>query len=345
MIQASVVGATGYAGAELVRLLALHENVNIAHITSRGAAGTALDALYPSLRGAGLPVLETYDRDTVAADSDVVFTSLPHGASCEVIPDLFEAGKTVIDLSGDYRYEDAAVYETWYNNVHASPALLTQSVYGLPELHRGKIKSARLIGNPGCYPTGAILPLGPLVAEGLIDTKSIIVDAKSGATGAGRTPSQALHFCEVDENVKAYNIGKHRHTSEIEQELSLLNGEPVALSFTPHLIPTKRGILSTIYCTPARSLTQDDVHNCLQSFYENEPFVDVYIEGLPEVKHVNGSNACHIGFVLDERVGRLVLVSAIDNLIKGAAGQAVQNMNIIFGLKETAGLSALPLYL
>ena len=345
MIQASVLGATGYAGAELVRLLSMHENVQIAHITSHSAAGTPLCALYPSLRGAGLPGLETYDRDTVANDSDVVFTSLPHGASGKVIPELFDAGKTVIDLSGDYRYDDAAVYETWYRAAHASPALLAQSVYGLPELHRIRIRTARLVGNPGCYPTGAILPLAPLVAKGLIDTKSIVVDAKSGATGAGRAPSPALHFCEVDENVKAYNVGKHRHTSEIEQELSLLAGRAVALSFTPHLIPVKRGILSTIYCTPSRPLTRDDVHSCLQTFYEGEPFVDVYEEGLPEVKHVNGSNACHIGFVLDERVDRLVLVSAIDNLIKGAAGQAVQNMNIIFGLGETAGLHALPLYL
>jgi N-acetyl-gamma-glutamyl-phosphate reductase len=345
MIKASVLGATGYAGAELVRLLSTHENVKIVHLTSHSAAGTGLNTLYPGLRAADLPVLETYDRDDVAADSDVVFTSLPHGASGEVIPELFAAGKTVIDLSGDYRYEDAAVYEAWYGKAHRSPELLKESVYGLPELHRGRIGSARLVGNPGCYPTGAILPLAPLVADSLIDAGSIVIDAKSGATGAGRAPSPALHFCEVDENVKAYNVGKHRHTSEIEQELSRLHGRAVALSFTPHLLPVKRGILSTIYCTPSRPLTRDDVFNCLRSFYEGEPFVDVYEEGLPEVKHVNGSNACHIGFALDERVNRLVAVSAIDNLIKGAAGQAVQNMNIIFGLGEKAGLNALPLNL
>ncbi|MFZ5974091.1 MAG: N-acetyl-gamma-glutamyl-phosphate reductase [Bacillota bacterium] len=345
MIRASVLGATGYAGAELVRLLSMHNNVHIMHVTSHSVAGSELHAMYPSLRTVRLPALEEYDYNTVTEDSDVIFTSLPHGASNKVIPELFDSGKIVIDLSGDYRYNDAAVYEAWYGQPHSSPGLLAQSVYGMPELHRDSIKSARLIGNPGCYTTCGILPLAPVVANGLIDNSSIIIDAKSGATGAGRSLSNALHFCEVDENIKAYNIAKHRHTSEIEQELSLLAGHTVALSFTPHLLPTKRGILTTVYCTPARPLTRRDVFDCLQSFYGGEPFVEVYEDGLPEVKFVNGSNYCHIGFVLDERVNRLVLVSALDNLIKGAAGQAVQNMNIIFGLEETAGLTALPLYL
>lgn len=345
MIKASILGATGYAGAELVRLLFMHNSVDIVHITSHSVAGSALNALYPSLRMLSLPVLEEYDRATIVRDSDVVFTSLPHGASKEVIPELYGAGMTVIDLSGDYRYNDASVYEAWYGQPHSSPQLLQRSVYGMPELHRESIRAARLIGNPGCYTTCGILPLAPLLANRLIEPDGIIIDAKSGATGAGRSISPALHFCEVDENVKAYNVAKHRHTSEIEQELSLVAGKTVALSFTPHLLPSKRGILSTIYCTPAKPVTRTGVYGCLKSFFEGEPFVEIYEEGLPEVKYVNGSNYCHIGFVLDERVNRLILVSALDNLIKGAAGQAVQNMNIIFGFEETAGLEALPLYL
>ncbi len=330
--------------AELVRLLSTHENVKIVHLTSHSAAGTGSTPSIPAFARPNSPSL----KRTTGTTSPPTATSCSRPAPRRVgrgDTELFAAGKTVIDLSGDYRYEDAAIYEAWYGKAHRSPELLKESVYGLPELHRGRIGSARLVGNPGCYPTGAILPLAPLVADSLIDADSIVIDAKSGATGAGRAPSPALHFCEVDENVKAYNVGKHRHTSEIEQELSLLHGRAVALSFTPHLLPVKRGILSTIYCTPSRPLTRDDVFNCLRSFYEGEPFVDVYEEGLPEVKHVNGSNACHIGFALDERVNRLVAVSAIDNLIKGAAGQAVQNMNIIFGLGEKAGLNALPLNL
>jgi N-acetyl-gamma-glutamyl-phosphate reductase len=345
MIKSSVLGATGYAGAELVRLLAMHENIEIMHITSHSVAGAALESLYPSLRGARLPLLEEYDRAAVAADSDVIFTSLPHGASDKVIPELYASGKTVIDLSGDYRYDDPAVYEQWYGQPHTSPELLAESVYGLPELHKERIKTARLIGNPGCYTTCSILPLAPLVKDRLIDPATIVIDAKSGATGAGRAPSQGLHFCEVDENIKAYNVARHRHTSEIEQELSLLHGGPVVLSFTPHLLPAKRGILATIYCTPVRALAPADVYESLSAFYADAPFVEVWADGLPEVKHVNGSNMCRIGFVLDTRVNRLILVSVLDNLIKGAAGQAVQNMNIIFGLEETAGLSALPLYL
>ena len=345
MIKASVLGATGYAGAELIRLLSQHPNVELVHLTSHSVAGSELSDMYKNLINANIPTLSEYDPSTVTQDSDVIFTSLPHGASKEVIPELFESGKIVIDLSGDYRYDDAKVYQQWYGQEHSSPDLLKQSVYGLPELHRDKISKSKLIGNPGCYTTCGILPLAPLVNSGLVSTDGIIIDAKSGSTGAGRNPSSGLHFCEVDENIKAYNLAKHRHTSEIEQELSNVAGKDIVVSFSPHLLPSKRGILSTIYTTPVEGISKDDVYECINSFYTEHPFVNVVKDGLPEVKHVNGSNYCNIGFELDTRVNRLILVSVLDNLIKGAAGQAIQNMNIVFGLNETTGLKMLPYYL
>lgn len=346
MIKAGLLGATGYAGMELVRLLSAHPAVEITHLASHSMDGAAFSSVYPSFPPSFGRVLEKVDLETVAKDSDVVFTSLPHSTSMETVKRLHELGVRVIDLSGDYRYEDAVVYAQWYGVSHKYPELLCESVYGLTELHREKIKSARIVGNPGCYTTCAILALAPLMGTAFIDPQSIIIDAKSGTTGAGRTPSEALHFSEVDENIKAYNVGVHRHTSEIEQELSLLQGHEVIVSFTPHLLPCKRGILSTIYCSLEHDVTYDDVEALYRGFFADEPFVVLHPKGsLPQVKYVNGSNCIHIGFVVDPRTKRLVIVSALDNLIKGAAGQAIQNMNLMFDIPESSGLSMTGWYL
>jgi N-acetyl-gamma-glutamyl-phosphate reductase len=346
LIRASVLGATGYAGIELVRLLYAHPHVDLVHLVSQSHVNQPVSDIYPSFKGILDKTCSHLDIDKIAEESEVIFTSLPHGASNQVIPALYERGKKVIDLSGDFRYKSAEVYEKWYGTRHTHPDLLKKSVYGLPELHRDEIKDTRLIGNPGCYPTCAILALAPLAARGLIDLNSIIIDAKSGATGAGREPSPALHFCEVDENIKAYKVATHRHTSEIEQELGALAKQDINLSFTPHLLPVKRGILSTIYATLEKSLNFTDICDLYEEFYANEPFIVLHQEGsLPEIKHVNGSNTCHIGFVLDKRTNRIIIVAAIDNLIKGAGGQAVQNMNILFGLDETTGLLSPAWYL
>ena len=336
MIRVSILGASGYAGIELVRLLYNHPAVQLVHLVSPSSAGEPVEKSYPNFMGSGL-LFEELDLKKAAGDSDVVFTSLPHGVSSQSIAELYNLGATIIDLSGDFRYKDVNVYETWYQCKHSAPDLLKESVYGLPEIHREEIKKSRLIGNPGCYTTCSILPLVPLIRKGLIDPASIIIDAKSGTTGAGKAPSANTHFCEVDESMKAYNVAKHRHTSEIEQELSLAGNRPVVLSFTPHLLPIKRGILSTIYCTFTGD-SADDVHKAYEEAYDGEPFIRLYSSGLPEIKHITGSNLCGIGFVLDKRVNRLIIISVLDNLIKGAAGQAIQNMNILFGLNEKSGL-------
>jgi len=343
MVQISVLGATGYAGVELIRLLAGHPKVNIRHAASKSFAGKSIGEVYQSFKLPGL-MLEDTDTAQAAKDSDIIFTALPHGLSQEVISALQEKGAAVIDLSGDFRYDDAAVYEKWYGAAHAFPSLLQKKVYGLPEIYREEIKKTKLVGNPGCYTTCSILPLYPLLKSGLISLKNIIVDAKSGVSGAGRNEKLAYSFCETDGNFKAYSVATHRHTSEIEQELSKAAGEEVLISFTPHLLPVKRGILSTIYAELTGKVKRSDI---LEAYgvYRDESFVNVYADGLPELKHVNGSNNINIGFVLDDRLNRLVIVSALDNLIKGAAGQAVQNMNILCGFDEILGLPGTAWYL
>lgn len=345
MIKAAVLGATGYAGIELVRLLTNHPEVEVGLLGSKSFAGERICDVYKNLR----KILEQECREAdveEAAKCDVAFTALPHGASKSVIPALLDAGLKVIDLSGDYRYDDAAVYEQWYGEAHSSPELLKESVYGLCELHRDKIKGARLIGNPGCYTTCSILGAAPLLACGLGEDKNIIIDAKSGVTGAGRSLSLQTHFCECTENTKAYKVATHRHTSEIEQELSNVAKKPIMLSFTPHLIPQKRGILATIYVNLARKSSTAELVEIYKEYYKDEFFVRVCPEGeLPETKHVAGSNFVDIGVVYDERLERAVVVSALDNIVKGAAGQAVQNMNIMFGLDEKTGLNTAGFYL
>lgn len=345
MIKAAVLGATGYAGVELVRLLTMHPQVKIEMLVSHSFAGKKISEVYPNFRGVLDLECEALDTDKVIKNCDVVFTALPHGASKEVIPKLYEGGIKVIDLSGDFRYDDPDVYEKWYGEPHSDKELLKKSVYGLAELHREEIKNTRLVGNPGCYTTCSILGLAPLVKGGLVDLKNIIIDAKSGVTGAGRTTGLDYSFCECTENAKAYKIAKHRHTSEIEQELSKLAGEDIMLSFTPHLIPLKRGILSTMYANLKSPKTTEELIKIYKDFYKDEYFVRVYDSGLPETNHVAGSNFVDIGLVVDERLGRVVVCSAIDNIGKGAAGQAVQNMNILFDLDEKTGIANPGFYL
>lgn len=345
MIKAAVLGATGYAGIELVRILSGHPEVEIKVLGSHSFAGQPISEVYQNFAHIIDMDCEELDLDKVS-ECDVAFTALPHGASKDVIPSLIEKGLKVIDLSGDFRYDDIEVYEKWYGVEHSSPELLEESVYGLCELYRDKVKNARLIGNPGCYTTCSILGAYPLLKSGLAEHKNIIVDAKSGVTGAGRGLGLPLHFCECTENTKAYKVATHRHTSEIEQELSKAADEEVMISFTPHLIPQKRGILSTIYINLNKPCTTEEVVDIYKDFYKDEFFVRVKEAGkLPETKHVAGSNFVDIGIVVDERLNRAVVVSAIDNIYKGAAGQAVQNMNIMFGLDEKTGIANAGFYL
>ena len=345
MIKAAVLGATGYAGIELVRLLSKHPQVSIEFLGSQSFAGKNINEVYQNFNHVLDLDCSKLDIDKISK-CDVAFTALPHGASKTVIPDLINAGLKVIDLSGDFRYDDPKVYEEWYGQPHSSPELLKESVYGLCELHRDKIKSARLIGNPGCYTTCSILGAYPLLENKIADTKNIIIDAKSGVTGAGRSLNLAYHFCECTENTKAYKVATHRHTSEIEQELSHAAGEQIMLSFTPHLIPQKRGILATIYMNLKTPHTVEEIHKIYEDFYKDEYFVRVKKLGeLPETKHVAGSNFVDIGVCVDKRLNRAIIVSALDNIVKGAAGQAVQNMNLMFGLDEKTSLDTAGFYL
>ena len=345
MIKVAVLGATGYAGIELVRILSNHPDVKLEILGSHSFDGQPISDVYQNFAHVLDMTCEELELDKVA-QCDVAFTALPHGASKDVIPSLIEKGIKVIDLSGDFRYDDIKVYEEWYGQEHSSPELLAESVYGLCELHRDEVKKARLIGNPGCYTTCSILGAYPLLKSGIGNSKNVIVDAKSGVTGAGRSLALGVHFCECTENSKAYKVANHRHTSEIEQELSKAAGEAVMISFTPHLIPQKRGILSTIYVNLNKPCTTQEIVDLYKDFYKDEYFVRVKDAGkLPETKHVAGSNFVDIGVVVDERLNRAVIVSAIDNLGKGAASQAVQNMNIMFGLDEKTGIANAGFYL
>ena len=346
MIRVGILGATGYAGTETLRLILGHSEAEVTRIVSHSCVGEKISTLYPNLKGICDIECSELDVDDVAKNCDVVFTALPHGASKEVIPSLYKKGLKIIDLSGDFRYDSPEVYEKWYGQPHSDPELLKEAVYGLCELYRDKIKNARLIGNPGCYTTCSITGLYPIVNAGIADNHSIIIDAKSGVTGAGRGLNLPNLFCECTETMKAYKVATHRHTSEIEQELSHAAGEDIILSFTPHLAPMKRGIFATSYINLKEKCTTKDIIDIYKKFYEGEKFIRVYDEGtLPEVKHIAGSNYIGIGAVVDERLNRAVIISCIDNLIKGAAGQAVQNMNIMYGFDEATGLELIPNYL
>lgn len=344
MFKVAVVGASGYTGAELLRLLVHHPHAEIVSVTSRQYEGQAISCAFPSLRGFCDLVCEQLDVAAIAQRAEIVFTALPHQQAMTVIPDFLKAGCRVIDLSADYRLHNAQVYETWYQ-AHTSPELLAEAVYGLPELYRNQIITARLVANPGCYPTSVALGLAPLLEQRLIDHRTLIIDSKSGTSGAGRGAKEASLFCEVNEGFKAYGIASHRHTPEIEQTLSALAGEEVKVSFTPHLLPVARGILSTMYATQKQSLSTEELCHLYQQRYADEPFVRVLPAGqLPNIAQVRGTNLCDIGLVADARTGRIVVVAVIDNLCKGAAGQAVQNFNLIGGLNEQSGLASVALF-
>jgi len=345
MLKVAVAGATGDMGAELLRLLVGHPKVELTAVTSERSAGGELTRLVPSLRGHLSLRLEALDPARLARAADVVFLALPHTHAMAVVPELLGAGKRVIDLSADYRLKDIAVFKEWYRTPHADPAHLSGAVYGLPELHRKAIAGASLVANPGCYPTGAILALGPLLARGLVSRDGIIIDSKSGVTGAGKTLDTRYLFTEANENLQAYSVANHRHTPEMEQELSGIAGGVVRLTFTPHLIPLNRGLLTTAYGTLSGATDASTLREAFQDSYRREPFIRLLPEGeLPQVRAVLASNYCDIGFALDRRVGRVIVISAIDNLGKGGAAQAVQNLNIMLGWDERTGLEAPPAY-
>ncbi|PKM52290.1 MAG: N-acetyl-gamma-glutamyl-phosphate reductase [Firmicutes bacterium HGW-Firmicutes-7] len=345
MIKAGIVGATGYAGQELLRLLTQHPECEVKYITSR----SYVDQSYSTIFGNFVTIVDDLciekEMIELAKQVDVLFIALPHGiASANVNKELLSMTK-VIDLGADYRLEDIEIYDHWYKTAHNSSELLEEAVYGLCELKREKIKTARLIANPGCYTTCSILSLTPLLKEGLIDEKSIIIDAKSGVSGAGRGLDIGVHYAECNESMKAYKLAAHRHTPEIEQELSLAAGDKVTVTFTPHLVPMNRGILTTAYATLKDSTTYENIRMAYEKYYKDEYFVRLLPEGVyPETRWVKGSNFCDINFKVDERTNRIIVIAAIDNLVKGAAGQAVQNMNILLGINEKMGLEYIPMF-
>ncbi|MCJ7855026.1 N-acetyl-gamma-glutamyl-phosphate reductase [Lachnospiraceae bacterium NSJ-143] len=345
MIKAGIIGATGYAGNELVRLLMGHPQVEIKTLTARSYVGKGFDEVYENYRQINTMVCEEMNIEKLADECDVVFMALPHGVASKAVTQGVLDNTKVIDFGADFRIKDADTYEKWYGVKHEGRELLDTAVYGLCEVNRDIIKGSRLIANPGCYTTCSILSLRPLVAEGLIDLDSIIIDAKSGVSGAGRSLALSNMFDECNESVKAYKIASHRHTPEIEEQLGYAAGRNITLSFTPHLIPMNRGILATCYAKLSREVSYAQVKAVYEKHYGSEYFIRLTKEGVfPETRWVKGSNFVDIGFKIDERTGRIVVVGAIDNLVKGAAGQAVQNMNILFGLDEKTGLELAPIF-
>jgi N-acetyl-gamma-glutamyl-phosphate reductase len=341
-MRTAIIGATGYTGLELYRILSRHPGVTITAVTSERYAGKPYSAVFPSVQSARGLLLESLDRDAVADKADIFFTALPHSEAMRVVPGFVERGKYVIDLSADFRLSSPETYQRWYQP-HSAPALLGAAVYGLSEINRSAIAASRLVANPGCYPTSIILPLAPFLRDGLIALDGIIADSKSGVSGAGRSLKVQSLFCEASENFKAYGLLSHRHTPEIDEQLSRIAARPVSITFSPHLVPINRGMLSTIYLTLTEPMDSDAVYGVLQRCYGSERFIRILPPGtLPETGWVRGTNFCDIGFRVDNR--RLILVSVIDNLTKGASGQAVQNMNIMLGFAEDAALDQVPLY-
>lgn len=346
MLKLGIIGATGYVGAEIVRLLALRDDIKITTVVSNSFAGQPFSNVYPSLRGIYDNFCDKLDIDEISEKADFFITALPHGVSSSIIPSLLEKGKRVIDHSGDFRFRDIKVYEKWYKVTHNAPQLISNAVYGLPELYRNEIKTAALVADPGCYPTCSILGIAPALKNGIVSHQDIVINAVSGVSGAGRKSELAYAFCETDENFKAYGVTNHRHTPEIEQELSLICGKPVMVSFTPHLAPFKRGMLATSYLNLNSELKPTDIHSLYEDYYRDEPFVRILPLGqFPETKYVAGSNYIDIGIAVDHRLNKLIVISALDNLGKGSAGQAVQSLNIMAGFEETKGLLSSGLYL
>lgn len=347
MINVGIIGATGYTGIELIRLLLQHPEVKISYAGTETYAGKMLSSVYPHLQGLTDIVGQKLDVEVIKASCDLVFCALPHGHAMKVVPALLAAGKKVIDLGADFRLQDAATYQTWYHQTHMAPELLAEAVYGLPEAgYRQSIKTAKLIANPGCYPTASILASLPLIKNKLIDLDQCVFDAKSGVSGAGRAPQQHLHFCEVSENFSVYQVGgKHRHTPEIEQALTKLAATEFNIQFTPHLLPMTRGMLVTGYFKLTKQLSLSEIHQLYQETYQQETFVRVRpLSVMPEIKQVVASNFCDLGIALDERTHRVIVISVIDNLIKGASGQAIQNMNLMCQFPEALALTQVPTY-
>ena len=341
-LRVSVAGASGYAGGELVRWLSGHPRVHLVHLTAFREAGRPVADVFPNLRGFATQTLNGTSWRDLGKDSDVVFLALPHGAAIEAAPALLEAGTRVVDLGADFRLKEPASYLRWYGAEHGATDLLGEAVYGLPEANREAVRTARLVANPGCYPTAVALALLPLVATGAVEG-TVIVDAKSGVSGAGRNPSATTHFSEVNENVRPYKLGEHRHEPEMEQTLSQ-GGAPVSVYFAPHLMPMTRGILATCYAPLNAALPAERLLALYRDAYRDEPFVRVLDTELPQTKATLGSNFCDVAVRVDPERRLAVAVSAIDNLVKGAAGQAIQNMNLMFGFPESEGLWAPGIY-
>lgn len=345
MIKAGIIGATGYAGGELVRILSGHPDVEIVWYGSRSYIDQKYADVYRNMFRIVDAACMDYNMEELAEEADVIFTATPQGFCASVISEEILSRTRIVDLSADFRIKDVKTYEKWYGIEHKSPQFIEEAVYGLCEVNREDVKSARLVANPGCYTTCSILTAYPLSKEGLIDMNTLIVDAKSGTSGAGRGAKVPNLFCEVNENMKAYGVTTHRHTPEIEEQLSYASGEPVIINFTPHLVPMNRGILATEYASLKEKVTAEEVMAIYQKYYGNEYFIRLLGAGAcPETKWVEGSNFVDIGFQIDERTNRIVMMGAIDNLVKGAAGQAVQNMNLMFGLPEQEGLKLVPLF-
>ena len=350
MIKAGIIGATGYAGNELVRILMGHKEVEIKWYGSRSYIDKKYAEVYQNMSQIVDDVCLDDNMEELAEQVDVIFTATPQGFLAGVLTEEILKKTKIIDLSADFRIKDVAVYEKWYGIEHKSPQFIEEAVYGLCEINRDKVKGARLIANPGCYTTCSILTAYPLAKEGIIDMRTLIVDAKSGTSGAGRGAKVPNLFCEVNENMKAYGVASHRHTPEIEEQLGYASGENVTISFTPHLVPMNRGILATEYASLVKKAdgsypTKEELRAAYEKYYKNEKFVRVLEDGVcPETKWVEGSNYVDVNFVVDERTGRVIMMGALDNLVKGAAGQAVQNMNLMFGLPEDMGLDLVPMF-
>ena len=345
MIRAGIIGATGYAGAELVRILTGHKDVEVKWYGSR----SYIDKKYAQVYQNMFQIVEDSclddNMEELSKAVDVIFTATPQGLCASLVNEEILSRTKIVDLSADFRIKDVAVYEEWYKIKHPSPQLIPEAVYGLCEINRETVKRARLVANPGCYPTCTILSIYPLLKEGLIDPDTIIVDAKSGTSGAGRGAKVDNLFCEVNENIKAYGVATHRHTPEIEEQLGYAAGRPVRINFTPHLVPMNRGILITAYASLTREASYEEVKAAYDKYYTSEKFVRVLDKGLcPQTRWVEGSNYVDVNFQIDPRTKRVIMMGAMDNLVKGAAGQAVQNMNLMFGLPESEGLELVPLF-
>ena len=344
MVKVAIIGASGYTGCELIRLSVQHSQIELVSVSSEKFSGKAVGEVFPSLGTTVKLTFHALKEQEAVREADLVFSALPHSEAMGVVPRLLQQGKKVVDLSADFRLRTPDLYAQWYKK-HTAPELLQEAVYGLPEIYREKIRGAQLVANPGCYPTAVLLALIPAVKNNLIDLKSIIVDAKSGVSGAGRSPVLNSLFAEANEGVKPYKIGTHQHTPEIEQELGLIAKQQVSLLFTPHLVPMNRGILVTAYATPKTMIAQKDILNIYNTFYQHDRFVRICPpDTVPSTHQVKGSNYCDIGITVDSKTNRLIFISAIDNLLKGASGQAIQNMNIMAGLEEDSGITQLPLF-